>query len=116
MRELGSPAERQWQTRGMLPFLHCYRACHSDSESSSPSPALLQSKQPLQLQINSAQVTVRLNKGCLLLRLPSAKECGRLAMDSSGPRQRYAAISALLQTMEFTRAALLQLYAGFALE
>ena len=27
MRELGSPAGRQRQTRGMLPFLHCYRAC-----------------------------------------------------------------------------------------
>ena len=36
MRELGSPAGGQRQTRGMLPFLHCYRACHSDSESSSP--------------------------------------------------------------------------------
>ena len=67
MRELGSPAGRQWQTRGMLPFLHCYRACHSDSESSSPSPALLQSKPPLQLQINSAQVTVRINKNRVCL-------------------------------------------------
>ena len=55
MRELGSPAGRQWQTRGMLPFWHCYRACHSDSESSSPCPALLQSRPPLQLQINKTR-------------------------------------------------------------
>ena len=38
-------------------FLHCYRACHSDSESSNPCPALLKSKPALQLHINKTRAT-----------------------------------------------------------